>query len=146
MRDSAVLVLDGVVRILPALVVEANRRARFVFLKAVLVAVPVLEHPFERCLRVWPVTVEDLPVSRTVGRTTGCRRQGQRRRDVLRNPTSVGPPCRRPPGARYAAGWSGRWQRQPPAVPQSPSPGRGSEPHGRGARGRACQRSRATIR
>ena len=62
-RDRAVLVPDSVVRILPALVIETDRRAGLVLLEPVTVAVAVLQHPLERSLGVRPVAVEDLFVA-----------------------------------------------------------------------------------
>src|SRR5207302_2242632 len=52
--DGAVLVLNGIVRVFPALVVEADRRAGLVFLEPVAIAISVLEHPLKRSLGVRP--------------------------------------------------------------------------------------------
>src|SRR5205823_2879154 len=62
-RDAAILVPDGVVRVLPTLAIETAWRPRLVFLEAVAVAVAVLEHPLERRLSVRSVAVEDLLVA-----------------------------------------------------------------------------------
>src|SRR5438093_7226413 len=78
-RDAAVLVANGVVRVLPTLTVEAARRARLVLLKAVAVAVAVLEHPLERRLRVRSVAVEDLLVARPLERVREDDQEEQRR-------------------------------------------------------------------
>ena len=66
-------------RVLPPLVVETDRRAGFVLLEAVPVAVPVLEHPLEGGLGVRPVAVEDVLVAGPLIRIGEDDQEEQRR-------------------------------------------------------------------
>ncbi|TMD10915.1 MAG: hypothetical protein E6J07_10185 [Chloroflexi bacterium] len=56
--------LNGIVRVFPALVVEADRRAGLVLLEPIAIAISILEHPLEGGLGVRSVAVEDRLVAR----------------------------------------------------------------------------------